>query len=111
MGDHEQTIKIKFDDISMKSKLISTRFNGNFGMLLFGENSFRSTLIGFKPFWDSRHTNAIDADSSDYYTSEKISNSGKINKTFPKCDAIVKSVVNCVWEPIHFSFVLDKLTG
>ena len=33
MGDHEGTLQIEYDDISRKSKLISTRFAGNFGTL------------------------------------------------------------------------------
>ena len=74
MGGHEGTIQIKYDDLSMKPKIISTRFNVTFGILMFDEKSFFSILIGFKPFWDYRPTKAIHADSSGYLTSENIMN-------------------------------------
>ena len=34
MGDHEGTLRIEHDDISMKIKHILTRFGGTFGTLL-----------------------------------------------------------------------------
>ena len=40
MGDHEGTLQIEFDDISVKTKLILTRFGGTFGTLRFIEKSF-----------------------------------------------------------------------
>ena len=33
MGNHEGTLKIKYDAISMNTKLLSTRFCGSFGVL------------------------------------------------------------------------------
>ena len=40
MGDHEGTLQIEYDDISMKTKLILTRFGGTFGTLRFDERYF-----------------------------------------------------------------------
>ena len=40
MGDHEGTLKIEYDDITMKTKLILNRFGGTFGMLGLNEKSF-----------------------------------------------------------------------
>ena len=51
MGDHEGTLKIEYDDISMKRILISTRFAGTFGTLRFDIRSFFNTLSGFTAFW------------------------------------------------------------
>ena len=31
MGDHDKTIKIEYDDFSMKTNLLLTRFGGTFG--------------------------------------------------------------------------------
>ena len=39
-GDREGNLQIKYDDISMKTKPILTRFGGFFGMLRFDEQSF-----------------------------------------------------------------------
>ena len=55
----------------MKTKLILTRFGSTFGTLRFDERSFFSTLLGFTPYWDHKPTNAIHADSSGVYTSDK----------------------------------------
>ena len=52
MGDHERTLQIEnddFDDFTMKTKLISTRFPGTIGTLRFDEKSFLNTLLGFTP--------------------------------------------------------------
>ena len=49
MVDHEGNLKIEYDDISMKTKLISTCFGGTFGTLGFDEKSFFNTLVGFTP--------------------------------------------------------------
>ena len=40
MGDHEATLQIKHEDISMKTKPILTQFGGTFGSLRFNEKSF-----------------------------------------------------------------------
>ena len=37
LGDHENTLQIEYDDISMKTKLILTRFGSTFGTLRFVE--------------------------------------------------------------------------
>ena len=50
MVDHDRTLQIKYDDISMKAKLILTRLGGNFGTLRFDEKTFFTTLLGFRPF-------------------------------------------------------------
>ena len=49
-GDHEGTPQIEYNDITMKTKPILTRFGGNFGRLRFDEQSLFNTLLGFKPF-------------------------------------------------------------
>ena len=49
MGDHEGTLRIEHDVNTMKTKLILTRFGGNFGTLRFIENSF------LKTFWFLHH--------------------------------------------------------
>ena len=40
MGDHEATLQIEYDDISMKTKVILTPFGSTFGKLRFDENIF-----------------------------------------------------------------------
>ena len=50
MGDHEGTLKIEYKDISMKTKLIITRFDGTLRTLIFEEKSFYNTLLGFTPY-------------------------------------------------------------
>ena len=40
LGDHEGTLKIEFDDLNKKVKLVLTRFGGTFGTLRFGKNRF-----------------------------------------------------------------------
>ena len=44
-GDHEGALQIEFDDISIKTKLVVTRFGGTFGSLRFDKNRF-SYIIG-----------------------------------------------------------------
>ena len=50
MGDHDRTLQIKSDDISMKAKLILTRLGETFGTLRIDEKTFFTTLLGFRPF-------------------------------------------------------------
>ena len=50
LGDHEGTLKIEYDDITMKTKLILKRFGGTFGTLRFDEKSLFNTLSGFTPY-------------------------------------------------------------
>ena len=72
VGDHEGTLQIKNDDISMKTKLNLTRFGGTFGTLRFNDEAFFDTLLGFAPYWDYEPTYAFHADTPDKYTSETI---------------------------------------
>ena len=70
MDDHEGTIQIEFDNISMKLNLILTRFGVTFGTLRL-DKPFLYTLLDFTPFWDYKPTDSIHADSPGVYTSEK----------------------------------------
>ena len=72
LGDHEGTLKIEYDDLKKKAKLLLTRFGITFGTLRFGEKSFFHTILGFDPYWDYKPTNAIHADSPGVYTSGKV---------------------------------------
>ena len=47
-GYYEGTLKIEYDDISMKTKLILTHFGSTFGTLRFDEKAFFKNFIGFK---------------------------------------------------------------
>ena len=67
--------------------------------------------MGFKPFWNYKPTNAIHADSSGVYTSDKILNLSTIDDIRLKCDVIDGSVVNGKRELVLFGFVLDKKPG
>ena len=82
MGDHEGTSKIDNDDITIKNKLILTRFGSTFGTLRFDEKSFCYTLLGFTPYCDYKPTNAAHADSPGVYTCEKISSLSTTKKHF-----------------------------
>ena len=109
LGDHEGTLEIEYDDLNEKIKLILSRFGSTFGILRFDKKSFFNTLLGFKPYWDYKPTNAIHADSAGVYTSNKfILNINTIDKIHLKCDVIDGSVVNGVRQAILFGFVLDK---
>ena len=111
MADHEGPLKIDFDEISKKIKLILTRFGSTFGTLSFDEKSFLNTLLGFTPYWDYKPTNAIHADSPGAYTSEKNLNLSKRIKIHLKCDVNDGGVVNGVRQPIPFTFDLGRLPG
>ena len=52
LGDHEGTLKIEYDDLNKKTKLILTRLGSTFGTLRFDEHSFLNTLLGLDPYWD-----------------------------------------------------------
>ena len=52
MDDHEGNLKIEYDHITMKTKLIITRFGSTFGILGFNEKSFIHTSVKFTPYWD-----------------------------------------------------------
>ena len=109
--DLEGTLQIEYDDISMKTGLILTRFVGTFCTLRFDERSFFKTFLGFAPYCDYKPTNLIHADSPGVYTSEKIQNFSTIDKIHMKCDVIDGSAVNGLKQPRLFSFVLDKPSG
>ena len=108
LGDHEETLQIEYDDLNKKTKLISTRFRSTFGTLRFDEKTFLNILLGFAPYWDYKSNNAIHADSPGVHTNDKILNLNTIKKILLKCDIIDGSVVNGMWEPIIFSFVLHE---
>ena len=44
MGELEKFLQIEFDDLSMETKLILTRFCGTFGTLRFDEKSYNTLL-------------------------------------------------------------------
>ena len=112
LGDHEGTLKIEYDDLNKKVKLILTRFGETFETLRFDKKSFFHTLLGFTPYWDYKPTNDIHADASGVYTSDKIIlNLNTIDKIHLKCDIIDGSIQDGVRQPILFSFVLDKPSG
>ena len=102
MGDHEGTLRIEYDDISMKTKFFSKRF---------GEIAFFITLWCFTPYWDKKLTNAIHVDSPGVYTGDKILNINTKNKINLKCGVIDGSVVSGIREPTFFNFSLDKPSG
>ena len=111
MGDHEKTLKIEYDDIRMKTKLILTRFGSTFGRLRFDERSSFKILLGFTPFRDYTPTIAIHADSAGVYISDEILKLSTINKTHLKCDVIDGSFQNGLEQPILYSFVLVEKPG
>ena len=78
--DHEGTLQIKNDDISMKTKHILTWFGETFGTLRIDEKSIFITLLGFTLCWDYKPTNTIHADSPGAYTNVKILYLGTIKK-------------------------------
>ena len=71
MGDHEETLKTEYDDITLKTRPFLFRFGGTFRVLRFDERSFFNTLLDFAPYWDYKPTNSIRADSAVVYTGEK----------------------------------------
>ena len=70
LGDHEGTLQIEYDDLNKITKLVLTRFGSTFGTLKFDDKSFFHTLLGFDPYWDSKPTNAFNADAPGVYTSD-----------------------------------------
>ena len=69
MGDHEKTLQIEYNDISMKTIFVLTRSGGTFGTFILDKNSFFNTLLGFKPHWNFTPLNAFHDDSPGVYTS------------------------------------------
>ena len=66
MGDHEGTIQIEYDEISMKTKLISALFGRIFGKLGFDEKFFKY-FIGFETILEYKPNNAVHAESLGVY--------------------------------------------
>ena len=64
--------------------------------------------MGHTSYWDFEPTNAIHADSSGAYTSDKFLYLSTIGKIYLICDAIDVSKVNGLRQPSLFSFILDK---
>ena len=52
LGDHEGTLQIEYDDISMKTNFILKRLGGTSGNLSFQEKLFFDSLLRFTPYWD-----------------------------------------------------------
>ena len=110
-NDHEGTIQIKYDDISMKTKLILTRFGLTVGVLRFVEISFFSTVMGCTLFRDYIPTNAIHTDSTGIITSEKNINLGTKDESHLRCDVSDNSVVNGIRELVLYRFLFEKPSG
>ena len=64
--------KKKYDDVSLKTKLILTRSGSTFGTLRFVEKSVFSTFLGFISYWNYKPTNATLADRPGVYTVDKL---------------------------------------
>ena len=93
-------ILFRLDAITRKNKLV---VRPGIIAIRFDENSFFSTIHGFTPGWDFKHYNE--------HISQKVVNLGGTNKTHLKFGCLDGSVLNCIRQPILFSFVLDKLPG
>ena len=87
-------IDIEYDDITMKTKLVS---RSGIIAIRFDEKSFFSNVLGFTSGWDYKHYNK--------YISQKMVNLGSTNKIHLKCDCIDGSIQNGVRQSILFSFV------
>ena len=111
LGNHEATLRSAYDNFTMKTKRILTRFRLTFGTIKFNEKSFFNTLLGFTSYWDYKPTKAIHADSPGVYTCDKILILSTMDKIYLKCDVIDRNVVNGLRQPTVFSFILDKPSG
>ena len=105
MGDHDGTLQIEYDDISMKTKPILKRFGGSFGTLRFDEKSFFQTLSNYPPppQWNNKPTNEIHADFLDVFTSEIVMKLSTKDKIHLKCDVIDGSVLNGSRLPVLYT--------
>ena len=101
------SLKIEYDDVSMKTKLIFDYFSS----LRFNNKSFFHTLLGFTPYWDYKPTNGVNSDSPGVYISDKILYLNTINRIHLKCACIDGSIQDGVRQPILYSFVIDKKPG
>ena len=61
----------EYDDLSMKTDIILTRFSGAFVTLRFDGASYSETFLGLTSNWAYKPTNAFQADSPGVYTIEK----------------------------------------
>ena len=66
----------------------------------FYEKSFFNTVLGFTPCWDYKHYFE--------YIGQKIVNLNRLNKIILKCDAIHRTILDGLRQPLLFSFVLDE---
>ena len=105
MGDHERTVQIEHDDLSMKSKPVLTRSGGIYGTLSFNEKSFFENIKCFTPYWDYKPTSA---GSPGVNTSDEILNLNARNKKHSICNVINNSISGGLSQPIFFAFNLDK---
>ena len=71
MGDHEGTLQIEVQDISLKKNPFLTCSGGTFGTLRFNDKSFFKSLLCFASYWDYIPTNAFQVNSPGVYTSYK----------------------------------------
>ena len=107
-GGPEGTLKIDYDDITMRTKLIVTQFGGTFGTYRFDGKSSFNTSWGFTPYWDYKPNNSFHAVSPGVKTSEEIWNSSTIYEIYLKRDIIDGSVANGMREPKLFGCFLGK---
>ena len=56
MGDHERTLQIEDDDVTMRTKLILFRFGSTFGTIRFDGKFFCNILLSSAPYWDYKPT-------------------------------------------------------
>ena len=103
LGHHEGTLKIEYDDFSMKTKLILICFGPTFGNLGFDENSFSITLLGFTPYCDYIPSNATHADSPGVYSRDKILEFYN-KKIHLRCDVFDGYFLDGVRQHILYSF-------
>ena len=113
---HSEIIKIEYDDLNKKTKIIldfkNDRNAFGLGTLRFDERSFLHTLLGLTPYWDYKRTNSNHNAIPGVYTSDKILlNFNTKDKIYLKCDCIDGSIQDGLRQPILFSFVLDKPSG
>ena len=111
IGDHRGTLRIEYDDISMKTKLLLKRFGGTFGTLRSDKKLFSNTLLGVTPYWDFKPTNAFYAARPGIYNGNEILNLSILNEIHLKANVIDGSIVNGSRQPILYSFVFDKPAG
>ena len=113
---HSEIIKIGYDDLNKKTKIILVFKNNRnafgLGTLRFDERAFFHSVLGFAPYWDYKPTNSNHDAIPGVYTSDKILlNLNTKIKIHLNCDAIDGSIQDGVRQPVLFGFVLDKPIG